>query len=108
MPQCLRGAYVTALIVAIAATSIFAQGDPKSQSDRAAARIRALQAESDKLAAQARTVFGELRRLEIDREIKGAELAKTQTALARVTADRDRVEKRLKVLEDLKNELRKS
>ena len=78
---------------------IAAQSDPKSQADRAAARIRSLQAESDKLAAQARTVFGELRRLEIDREIKQAEFTKTQTELARVTADRDRVEKRLKVLE---------
>jgi septal ring factor EnvC (AmiA/AmiB activator) len=86
-------------LLLVLGVSIYAQGDPQSQSDRAAARIRALQAESDKLAAQARTVFGELRRLEIDREIKGAELAKTQTALARVTADRDRVEKRLKVLE---------
>lgn len=85
---------VLSLSVAIAA-----QGDPKSQSDRVAARIRALQAESDRLASQARTVFGELRRLEIDREIKQAELTRTQTALARVTADRDRVEKQLKALE---------
>jgi len=79
--------------------SIHAQSDPKSQSDRITARIKALQAESDKLAAQARTVFGELRRLEIDREIKQAELAKTDTELARVTADRDRAERRLKALE---------
>ena len=86
-------------MVAIGAASLVAQGDPKSQADRAAARIRSLQAESDKLAAQARTVFGELRRLEIDREIKQAELTKTQTELARVTADRDRVEKRLETLE---------
>ena len=99
MPPCLRGLYVAALILASVGTSIHAQSDPKSQSDRVAARIRALQAESDRLAAQARTVFGELRRLEIDREIKQASLNTTQTALARVTADRDRVEKRLKVLE---------
>jgi len=95
----LRNQGVTFFLLLVLGASIYAQGDPKSQSDRAAARIRALQAESDKLAAQARTVFGELRRLEIDREIKQAELAKTQTALARVTADRDRVERRLKVLE---------
>ena len=76
-----------------------AQSDPKSQADRAAARIKSLQAESDRLAAQARTVLGELRRLEIDREIKQAEAARTQTELARVTADRDRTEARLKALE---------
>jgi murein hydrolase activator len=73
--------------------------DGKSQAARAEARIRALQAESDRLAARARTVFGELRRLEIDREIKQAEAAKAQTDLARVTADRDRTEARLKALE---------
>ena len=81
------------------AVSLSAQGDAKSQAARAEARIRALQAESDRLAAQARTVFGELRKLEIDREIKRAELAKAETALARVSADRDRTEARLKQLE---------
>ena len=73
--------------------------DPQSQAARAEARIKSLQAEADRLAAQARTVFGELRRLEIDREIKQAEAAKAQTELARVTADRDRTEARLKALE---------
>ena len=87
---------VLALVTSIA--PLGAQ-DAKTQSDRAAARIRALQSESDRLAAQARTVFGELRRLEIDREIKQAEVIKTDTELARVTADRDRAEKRLKDLE---------
>lgn len=99
MPLCLRALYVIGICVVISGIQSHAQSDPKSQSDRAAARIRALQAESDRLAAQARTVFGELRRLEIDREIKQAELTKTELTLARVTADRDRTEERLKVLE---------
>src|SRR5262245_56795838 len=54
--RCFLSLYVAALIVASVGTSIGAQSDPKSQSDRVAARIRALQAESDRLAAQARTV----------------------------------------------------
>jgi murein hydrolase activator len=86
-------------LVTIATLSLSGQVDPKSQSDRAAARIRALQAESDRLAAQARTVFGELRKLEIDREIKQTELTRTELELARVTAERDRTEQHLKVLE---------
>jgi septal ring factor EnvC (AmiA/AmiB activator) len=94
---------VTSALVVLCAIalglSLHAQSDPKSQSDRITARIKALQAESDKLAAQARTVFGQLRRLEIDREIKQAEVVKTDTELARVTADRDRAERRLKALE---------
>jgi septal ring factor EnvC (AmiA/AmiB activator) len=82
--------------------SLGAQGDAKAQAARAEARIRALQAESDQLAARARTVFGELRKLEIDREIRRAELTKAETALARVTADRDRTETRLKQLEAMR------
>lgn len=79
--------------------SIHAQSDPKAQSDRAAARIKSLQAESDRLAAQARTVFGDLRKLEIDREIKQQEVLKTETELARVTTSRDRTAGKLKALE---------
>lgn len=83
------------LIAAIAA----AQSDPQSQATRAAARIKSLQAEADRLASQARTVFGELRKLELDREIKQQEVAKTDAELARVTTDRDRAEQRVAELE---------
>ena len=44
-------------------------------------------------------MLGELRRLEIERELRQAEAAKALTELARVTADRDRAEARLKALE---------
>ena len=52
-------------------------------------RIRALQAEADRLAAQSRTVFGDLRRLELERVIKQDELLNAERALVRTTADRD-------------------
>ena len=74
--------------------------DPnKAQAERAERRIRALQAEADRLAAQSRTVFGELRKLEIDRAIKQEELTKAERELARVTIDRDTTAKRLAALE---------
>jgi septal ring factor EnvC (AmiA/AmiB activator) len=95
---CLRGAYVAVFLLLVAAVPL-AQSDPKSQAQRVAARIKALQTESDRLAAQARTVFGELRRLELDREIKQQEVAKIDLELARVTADRDRAEHRVAGLE---------
>src|SRR5262245_4529870 len=79
--------------------SLAAQSDPKAQSDRIAARIKALQTESDKLAARAKTVFGDLRRLELDREIKRQEVAKVDLDLARVTVDRDRADRRVKEIE---------
>lgn len=62
---------------------------PQSQSERAAARIKALQAESDRLAARARTVFGDLRKLEIDREIKQQALNIEEASLKQVTLARD-------------------
>jgi septal ring factor EnvC (AmiA/AmiB activator) len=73
--------------------------DPQSQSNRISARIKTLQAEADKLASQARTVFGQLRALELDREIRQQEVARINLELARVTVDRDRAEARVKALE---------
>ena len=57
---------------------------------RAAERIRALQREADRLAAQARTVFGDLRALEVQRELKREELAHADAELAAVAAARAR------------------
>jgi septal ring factor EnvC (AmiA/AmiB activator) len=73
--------------------------DNQQQAERAQRRIRALQAEADRLASQSRTVFGELRKLEIDRAIKQEELQKAERELRRVTTDRDATAKRLKALE---------
>ena len=73
--------------------------DNQQQAERAARRIGALQAESDRLAAQSRTVFGELRKLEVDRALKQEELSKIDRDLLRVTIDRDATAGRLKALE---------
>jgi septal ring factor EnvC (AmiA/AmiB activator) len=71
----------------------------REQSERAQRRIRTLQAEADRLAARARTVFGDLRRLELDRTIKQEELQIAERALVRATADRDAAARQLKALE---------
>lgn len=89
-------------MLVLSLASPLAQSDLKTQADRAAARIKSLQAESDRLAAQARTVFGDLRKLELDREIKQQELVKTDAELARVTAERDRTERRVAELEAIR------
>jgi septal ring factor EnvC (AmiA/AmiB activator) len=99
VPPCLRGAFGAFVAIVLIATTLHAQTDPKAQAERAANRIKALQAESDRLAAQARTVFGDLRRLELDREIKQQEVVKTDAELARVTGLRDAALARLKTLE---------
>ena len=79
-----------------------AHGNPQSQADRARRRIRALQAEADRLAAQARTVFGDLRQLEIEREIKQESCARPSARWRASTADRDATAKRLTALEAIR------
>lgn len=86
-----------AIVLGVALAS--AQDPNREQAERAARRIRALQQEADRLAAQSRTVFGELRKLEIDRALRQEELQKAERELVRVTVDRDATASRLKALE---------
>lgn len=86
------------LVICAFGLAVHAQSDPTTQSDRAAARIKSLQAESDRLAAQARTVFGDLRRLELERAIKQQEVLKTEAELARVSMARDNAADHVAVL----------
>lgn len=53
----------------------------EAASQRAAERIRALQRESDALASQERTLLVELRKLEVERELKSEELAAAERDL---------------------------
>ena len=52
---------------------------------RATDRLRALQAEADELASRERTLLEEIRRLELDRQIKTEELATIDSTLAETT-----------------------
>ena len=68
--------------IAVAAAGIAAQTPDRAQTEalarRAADRLAALQREAESLLKQERTLLAELRKLEIDREIKVEELAKIQ------------------------------
>jgi septal ring factor EnvC (AmiA/AmiB activator) len=66
---------------------------------RIASRIRALQKEADRLAAEARTVFGDLRKLEVERQLKQEEVAAADAQLKEVTAQYDAAAARLHELE---------
>jgi len=85
--------------VVVAAVALAAQSPADEARARAAERIRTLQAEADRLAAQARTVFGDLRRLELQREIAQQEVLRAETDLARVTAAQRQAGARLAALE---------
>jgi len=76
-------------VAAVATLSLGAQTPATDQSavdaaqKRAADRIRALQRESESLANQERTLLVELRKLEVDRELKSEELAGAERDLQR-------------------------
>jgi septal ring factor EnvC (AmiA/AmiB activator) len=79
MPQRLvvLGGLATAVFVALAQT-LFSQSSDRTRTEalarRAAERLRALQKEADALATQEGTLLGDLRKLEVDRQVKAEEL----------------------------------
>src|SRR6476620_10847578 len=80
-----------AIVLVAASLSLSAQSSaPASEQStadaaakRAADRIRALQKESEALASQERTLLVELRKLEVDRELKTEELNNAERELRR-------------------------
>lgn len=76
-----------------------AAAEAKALAARAADRIRALQKEADELAARARTLFNDLRKLELERAIAQEQVASADAQLAQVTADRDAASRRVEALE---------
>lgn len=73
--------------------------EAKAMAARAAERIRALQREADDLAAAARTVLNDLRKLELDRAIAQQRVAEAEAALAAVTKQRDMAAERVARIE---------
>src|SRR5262245_34472565 len=87
---CRRVAYVAAVLAA-ASMSLAAQSGDRARTEalsrRAAERLQTLQREADKLAADERTLLGDLRKLEVDREIKAAERQQVAEQSEQVAAD---------------------
>ena len=79
-PSFLRslGPYCLLLLIFVA-PAIVAQESPDSQ--RITERIRTLQREAERLAGEARTLVGDLRQREIDRDIKAAQLKQAEAAM---------------------------
>lgn len=89
----LRGpAYTCAALVLAIVCTVSAQQTPaeraRTESQRAAERIAALERESETLASHEQTLLTELRKLEVDRQIKAQQLAEVQ-------ADRAGVQKQI-------------
>jgi murein hydrolase activator len=63
-------------------TATLAQAPAEPQAKRVGDRIKALQREAEQLAGQSRTLLGELRQLEIERDLRTTEAAQAESALA--------------------------
>jgi murein hydrolase activator len=70
-----------------------------AQDKRAAARIASLQREADDLASRERTLVEELRRLEVDRDLRAAELGQRTRELQDIEAALDATAARITALE---------
>src|SRR5688500_10586749 len=79
-------AALLAAAVSLGAAAPLPQDPAKSAAQRASERMRALQREADSLASQERTLLVELRKLEIERQIKTEEVARAGAALKETRA----------------------
>lgn len=97
--------YLLPLVVAAggAAASLAGQASSQAQAElrRAAERLRALEREAEALAAQERTLLVELRQLEVDRDLRAAQLARLRAEQAATAEELARVEQEVTRLDAL-------
>jgi murein hydrolase activator len=73
---------------------------------RAADRLQSLQREADRLAAQERTLIGDLRKLELERQVKGEELKQFDRDAAKLEAELAGITERMGALQQSEREAR--
>ena len=100
-PVRLRSVAVASCVVFCTVISTGAQTPDEARrlAKEAEQRIRELQTEAERLAAQTGTILSELRKLEIEREIKAQAVRKADAELADVTASLAATSRRLATLE---------
>src|SRR6516164_8623259 len=102
LPPSFRLSLAMALCLLAALTGAAQQPDrtrTEAQSRRATERIQALQREADKLTSEERSLLGDLRKLEIDRQIKFEERQQIADQAAQVGAELDANADRTRELE---------
>ena len=95
---------VVFLAVLLSAAPAFAQQPDQARTEalaaRAAERLRVLHEEADRLASEERTLLGDLRRLELQRQIKEEEFKRADDQLKEATAALDEVNAEVAQLEE--------
>src|SRR6516162_9209995 len=89
---------VSSLFVGIAQT-LPERARAEALARRAAERLQALQREADRLAADERTLLGDLRKLDVDRQIKAEELKRVDADATRVQSELDKTIARMDSLQ---------
>ena len=96
-------AVAVALLAAAALAGAGAPAQDPSSAEamaaRAAARIRSLQAEADSLASRERTLLEDLRKLEVERDLRAEEFAASTLELQRIERELDDTAARIATLE---------
>ncbi len=92
------GGWVAILGVAVSAQPID-RGRTEALARRASDRLQTLQREADRLAAQETTILGDLRKLELERQLKAEELNQIDADAAAVAADLSAVRARAAALQ---------
>jgi murein hydrolase activator len=95
-----RLALAIATAAPLIASAVGAQDAARAQSDRVSERIRALQREADALATQEKTLLVELRKLEVERQIKAQEAGQADAALKETKTRLDATVTRAAALRD--------
>jgi septal ring factor EnvC (AmiA/AmiB activator) len=102
-PSRLRPALVVLVLAlygtAAAQTAADDRAKTEAMAKRVKARIEALQREADRLARQSRSVLGDMRRLEVERNLAAERLGAAEAAVKAAEADLNAVTRRLTELE---------
>jgi len=92
-------------LIVVVSVGVFAQTLPErarteALARRATERLQALQREADRLASDERTLLGDLRKLEIERQLKVEELKRVDADAAKVQAELDETNARVEKLQE--------
>jgi septal ring factor EnvC (AmiA/AmiB activator) len=91
--------FAVSSLYVIAAQTLPERARTEALARRAADRLQALQREADRLASEERTVLGDLRTFELDRQIKAEELKRVDADAAKVQAELHQIGTRMDALQ---------
>ena len=99
----LRRKAFSAFLAIFSLVSVAAQQNDRARTEamarRAGERLQALQHEADRLASEERTLLGDLRRLEVDRQLRIEELKQIDRDIAKASTDLEATNARMQTLQ---------